>query len=354
MRDRQLSACFRCSGARIMPINVIVGLPHLNDGPILQRARALGRTALISANALSRWSEKRGWREWTGWRLGQLQNARGLSGLCLDSAGFVATARYGGFPWSLSDYVSLAAAYPFQWWASADYCVEAEIARDRDEVFDRLSRTIRANRDCRILGEDAGIADRLMPVIQGRRPSDYERCVDALWGSAPPRRIDRCRKHVPARYSRTGRPDRGHRPSRSDLPAGVLLHAFGVKGTALPFLLPFAHRVASIDSQAYGVGARRAALKAGISKTDRVVADYMEQWLAGQYHRLTERPRRLPQQRPADADPPPIDPWEAAIAQARTEIRDLIESGDLDHDEMFEPWLEQWAADIFHDQTAER
>jgi hypothetical protein len=138
------------------------------------------------------------------------------------------------------------------------------------------------------------------------------------------------------------------------LPAGVLLHAFGVKGTALPFLLPFAHRVASIDSQAYGVGARRAALKAGISKTDRVVADYMEQWLAGQYHRLTERPRRLPQQRPADADPPPIDPWEAAIAQARTEIRDLIESGDLDHDEMFEPWLEQWAADIFHDQTAER
>ncbi|WP_257558696.1 hypothetical protein [Sphingobium sp. CFD-2] len=337
-----------------MPINVIVGLPHLNDGPILQRARALGRTALISANALSRWSEKRGWREWTGWRLGQLQNARGLSGLCLDSAGFVATARYGGFPWSLSDYVSLAAAYPFQWWASADYCVEAEIARDRDEVFDRLSRTIRANRDCRILGEDAGIADRLMPVIQGRRPSDYERCVDALWGSLRPGALigvgSMCRRDIHGPEGLIAVIDH----LDQILPAGVLLHAFGVKGTALPFLLPFAHRVASIDSQAYGVGARRAALKAGISKTDRVVADYMEQWLAGQYHRLTERPRRLPQQRPTDADPPPIDPWEAAIAQARTEIRDLIESGDLDHDEMFEPWLEQWAADIFHDQTAER
>ena len=337
-----------------MPINVIVGLPHLNDGPILQRARALGRTALISANALSRWSEKRGWREWTGWRLGQLQNARGLSGLCLDSAGFVATARYGVFPWSLSDYVSLAAAYPFQWWASADYCVEAEIARDRDEVFDRLSRTIRANRDCRILGEDAGIADRLMPVIQGRRPSDYERCVDALWGSLRPGALigvgSMCRRDIHGPEGLIAVIDH----LDQILPAGVLLHAFGVKGTALPFLLPFAHRVASIDSQAYGVGARRAALKAGISKTDRVVADYMEQWLAGQYHRLTERPRRLPQQRPADADPPPIDPWEAAIAQARTQIRDLIESGDLDHDEMFEPWLEQWAADIFHDQTAER
>src|SRR3546814_20296817 len=80
----------------------------------------------------------------------------------------------------------------------------------------------------------------------------------------------------------------------------------------------------------------------------------MEQWLAGQYHRLTERPRRLPQQRPADADSPPIDPWEAAIAQARTEIRDLIESGDIDHAELFEPWLEQGAADIFTDQPEDR
>ncbi len=337
-----------------MPINVIVGLPHLNEGPILQRARALGRTALISANALSRWSDKGGWREWAGWRLGQLQNARGLSGLCLDSAGFVAAARYGGFPWSLADYVSLAAAYPFHWWASADYCVEAEIARDRDEVFDRLSRTIRANRDCRILGEDAGIADRLMPVIQGRRPSDYERCVDALWGSLNPGALigvgSMCRRDIHGPEGLIAVIDH----LDQILPPGVRLHAFGVKGTALPYLLPFAHRIASIDSQAYGVGARRAALQAGIAKTDRVVADHMEQWLAGQHLRLTERPRRLPQQRPAEADSPPNDLWETALAQARTEIRALIESGDLDHDEMFEPWLEQWAADIFHDQTAER
>lgn len=337
-----------------MPINIIVGLPHLNEGPILQRARALDRTALISANALSRWSEKRGWREWAGWRLGQLHNAKGLPDLCLDSAGFVAAARYGGFPWSLADYVSLAAAYPFHWWASADYCVEAEIARDRDEVIDRLSRTIRANRDCRVLGEDAGIADRLMPVIQGRWPCDYERCIDVLWGSIRPGALigvgSMCRRDI-------------HGPDGliavidhldQILPRGVCLHAFGVKGTALPYLLPFAHRIASIDSQAYGVRARREALKAGTSKTDRMVADHMEQWLTGQRRRLAERPRRLPQQRPAVGDPLPIDPWEAAIAQARAEIRDLIESGDLDHDEVIEPWIEQWAADIFRGDTAER
>lgn len=337
-----------------MPINVILGLPHLNEGPILQRARALGRTALISANALSRWSERRGWREWAGWRLGQLQNAQGLPGLCLDSAGFVAAARYGGFPWSLADYVSLAAAYPFQWWASADYCVEAEIAHDRDAVIDRLARTIRANRDCRILGEDAGIADRLMPVIQGRRPSDYERCIDALWGSIRPGALigvgSMCRRDIHGPEGLIAVIDH----LDQILPRGVCLHAFGVKGTALPYLLPFSHRIASIDSQAYGVGARREALRTGISKTDRMVADHMEQWLAGQRRRLAGRPRRLPQQRSAVADPLPIDPWEAAIAQARIEIRELIESGDLDHDEVFEPWIEQWAADIFHGETAQR
>ncbi|HEX7782625.1 MAG TPA: hypothetical protein VF509_07440 [Sphingobium sp.] len=337
-----------------MPINVIIGLPHLNEGPILQRARALGRTALISANALSRWSEKRGWREWSGWRMGQLQNAQGLPGLCLDSAGFVAAARYGGFPWSLPDYVALASAYPFQWWASADYCVEAEISRDRDEVIDRLSRTIRANRDCRVRGEDAGIADRLMPVIQGRRPCDYERCIDALWGSIRPGALigvgSMCRRDIHGAEGLIAVIDH----LDQILPPGVRLHAFGVKGSALPYLVPFAHRVASIDSQAYGVGARRAALKTGMSKTDRMVADHMEQWLASQRGRLSERPRRLPQQRSAIADLPPIDPWETAIAQARAEIRDLIESGDLDHDEVIEPWIEQWAVDIFHGEADER
>lgn len=335
-----------------MSIEIIVGLPHLSEGPILKRARTLRRTALISANGLSRWSEKRGWREWIGWRLGQLRNASGLAALCLDSAGFVAAARYGGFPWTLSDYVSLAAAHPFKWWASADYCVEAEIARDRDEVIDRLSRTIRANRDCRRLGEDLGIADTLMPVIQGRRPTDYERCVDALWSSLRPGALigigSMCRRDIHGPEGLIAVIDH----LDQILPAGVRLHAFGVKGSALPFLLPFEHRIASIDSQAYGISARQAARQAGISKTDEFVADHMEHWVGGQQLRLAERPRRLPQQLRAESDAVPADPWERAVAQARAEIRDLIESGDLDHDEITALWDEQWAADIYREEAA--
>ncbi len=240
-----------------------------------------------------------------------------MAALFLDSAGFVAAARYGGFPWSLADYVALAAAYPFRWWASADYCVEAEIARDREEVIDRLSRTIRANLDCRRLAQDHGIADTLMPVIQGRRPEDYERCIDALWGSLKSGSLigvgSMCRRDV-------------HGPEGviavidhldQILPQGVRLHAFGVKGSALPYLLPFGHRVASIDSQAYGISARQAARQARVSKSDRFVADHMARWVAAQHARLASHPLRLPHHRPAEPDRLPTDPWETAMAQAR-------------------------------------
>ncbi|RSU72115.1 hypothetical protein BRX37_20110 [Sphingomonas sp. S-NIH.Pt3_0716] len=330
-----------------MSIEIIIGLPHLSQGPILDRACTLRRPALISADGLSRWSTRRGWREWAGWGLGQLQNARGLEALCLDSAGFVAAAQYGGFPWSLADYVALAAAYPFRWWASADYCVEAEIARDRDEVDDRLARTIRANLDCRRLAEDQGIADTLMPVIQGRRPTDYERCVDALWRSIKPGALigigSMCRRDIHGPEGLAAVVDH----LDQILPAGVRLHAFGVKGTALPYLLPFAHRIASIDSQAYGVGARRAAHCGGISKSDAFVADHLERWVRAQDARLAKTARRLPHAARQVLDPQPSDPWEAAIAQARAEIRELIKTGELDHDEITAPWIEQWAADLY-------
>ncbi len=143
---------------------------------MLCRARELGSHVLVSANALSRWTKRRGWREWAGWSTRQLVNAAGLHSFCLDSADLTAMMAYGGFSWSARDYVG----YPFRWWASLDCCVEQEIARDREEILDRISRTVRANIDCRLLGEDEGIGATFLPVIQGRSPADYECCADAL------------------------------------------------------------------------------------------------------------------------------------------------------------------------------
>ena len=37
----------------------------------------------------------------------------------------------------------------------------------------------------------------------------------------------------------------------------------------------------------------------------------------------------------------------ARVMQARAEIRALIEERQLSHDEISQPWIAQWAADIF-------
>jgi hypothetical protein len=93
----QIMACSPLAGRRALvplarrlspvAIEIMIGLPHLREGPILNRARAMQVPTLISANASSRWNRGRGWPEWRGWRLDLLKNADGLSSLSLDSAG---------------------------------------------------------------------------------------------------------------------------------------------------------------------------------------------------------------------------------------------------------------------------
>jgi hypothetical protein len=131
------------------------------------------------------------------------------------------------------------------------------------------------------------------------------------------------------------------------LPPGVALHCFGVKGTALPYLNAFGSRVASIDSQAYGIAARRDAAKRGVSKDDALVARHMTRWYFAQ-RRAACRVRQPPTNKPTSALPEPDNPWERQLARARAEINELIETGALDHDEIVECWIEQWAADSLH------
>ncbi|MDB5580814.1 MAG: hypothetical protein JWR80_5990 [Bradyrhizobium sp.] len=335
-----------------MPIEIIVGLPHLNEGPILATARRLQLPILISANALSRWTPIDGAREWTGWRAGLLSHAAGLISLDLDSAGFVAMARYRGFPWTVDAYFKLARAFPFRRIASLDYCTEAEIAADREEVLDRISRTIRANRECALRADEDGLTHSFMPVLQGRRPEDYERCADALWALLRPGSViglgSMCRRAVGGPEGVIAVVEHLDRV----LPDEIRLHAFGVKGSALPYLKPLERRIASIDSQAYGIAARRDAHRRHVQKTDALVAAHLEAWVLRQ-HKCLAVPERFPA--PATNNLPERtaeSPWEAAVARARAEIRALIEAGDLDHDEITDAWVESWAADLQHSVAA--
>lgn len=336
-----------------MTIEIILGLPHLANGALLATARRLQAPVLISANCLSRWRKADGWREWAGWRTATLANADGLASIDLDSAGYTMMVRYGGLPWSIADYMALAASYPFRRFSSIDYCCEEGVASDREEVLDRISRTIATNRECFARAEDLGIRDRFMPVLQGRTPDDYVRCLDAIEGLILPGTIvgvgSMCRRQIHGPEGLVAVVER----LTEILPIGARIHAFGVKGDALPYLMPFAGHIASIDSQAFGIAARRDALQRGIPKTDRLVATHMERWFHRQCGRTLAPPATLPEAAerillPARND----DPWEAAIATARAQIRELIETGDLDHNEITAGWIEAWAADLYQQRAA--
>ena len=75
-----------------------------------------------------------------------------------------------------------------------------------------------------------------------------------------------------------------------------------------------------------------------------------DHWTRTQLARLREPAKRLPLVAPSLDVQATSDPWEAAIVAARAEIRALIESGDLEHDEVTEAWVEQWAADLYRDR----
>ena len=332
-----------------MGIEIVVGLPHLANGAILAHARAMQQPMLISANCLSRWDKRAGWPEWRGWRTSSLCNAKGLASLDLDSAGYSMMVKYRGLPWTIADYMRLAASYPFRRFAAIDYCCEAGVANNRSEVRERISRTIRTNRECHARAVDLGIADRLMPVLQGRTPDDYERCLDGISSLLIPGTVigigSMCRRRTHGAEGLVAVIERLDKV----LPDAVFCHAFGVKGLALPYLKPFEQRVVSIDSQAYGIAARRDARRLGVAKTDRLVAAHMARWCKVQLTRTTEPPRisRIPATMP-ETRLRDDSPWTIAIEAAEAEIRSLIECGELDHDEITAQWIESWAAGICH------
>lgn len=341
-----------------MQVEVVLGLPYLSSGALTATARKLGASVLLSASAFCRYEdfgpvpdrwlapEQRGgrtrrMREWSGWNLSQLRHADGLS-IDLDSAGFVAMALNNGFQWSPEAYVhGLCAAHPWRRFSSMDMCVEPEVARDRDEVRERVAKTIALNRECRLLANDAGIEDRLMPVIQGATADDYLSCFDAMSSSIRPGDVigvgSMCRRPTRGEDGIVAIVDRLDR----ELPKGVRLHLFGVKSDGAEAVAMLAHRVASIDSQAFGVRARRLAnderaRDPSFSKTNAFVATVMENWWTTQNVRMARAKGAVLQTSlpmPAATEPAPRTVFDALVLRSRAETNELIMSGDLAPDE---------------------
>lgn len=284
----------------------------------------------LSANALSRWRLDRiGLRHWDGFDLRHLGLVL-LHPIALDSAGFVAARLYRGFPWSTEAYVDLAASAPWLWWASQDWCVEPEVAHDEDAVLDRISGTVRLNMLCLNGGLRHGIADRFVPTIQGWHPHQDLRCIERMpWVlDCPLVGIgSMCRRHLHGEHGVM------HVLDVLDgafAGSGARWHLFGLKSQAIAVASQHP-RVASADSQAYGVAARQDARKARQSKTDHLLAAVMARWYRQQIEAIAARPPVPPPR--AWPDPvrvAPANEIEDRVANALERLRELHECGEID------------------------
>jgi hypothetical protein len=278
-----------------------VGIPH-RGGSLAFSAFEQGYPAMVSASAF--WNART-----KSFTIPRYTNLDELD-YALDSAGFTAMALWkqkgqqaglaGVFPWSLSQYLELAALSSASWFSQPDLCVEREVASSEAEVDYRiratatlLEATLRQlyvwhdelARTCspRVV---VNMVKTPVPVLQGRRPDDYLRSLDLMlevwrrWEPwlAPPALIgigSMCRR--PLRDRQEGLlAVLGALEGR--LPPNSRAHLFGVKGACLAHVRtrPW---IASADSMAFDITARRTALQQGRSNTVAHRAQAMNDWM---------------------------------------------------------------------------
>lgn len=238
--------------------------------PILNKIRSLNMSVLVSANSL--WDNDRK-RFTVGWK-----HYAGLD-VALDSGGFVAMKRYGGYRFSVESYVGLAKVMQPTWWAQMDFCCEPEIASRRHEVFARIDATIKHLHQCNA-SASAASCPWPMPVLQGWRPEDYT--SGPAWDSSFqwPELVgvgSVCRRHLHGEHGLL----KVISALDQKLPPHVRLHFFGVKGCALKYLREHP-RFASMDSMAWNYTSRIKLRKTGERSTNENRARFIEPWVNAQ------------------------------------------------------------------------
>lgn len=268
---------------------VYCGIPTTQQS-FLNVARTASAPLLVSANAF--WKDDR----FSGYEvLWDIEVP-----LALDCGGFVAMKRYGGYRWSMLDYIDLAVMLRPVWWAAQDYSCEPEIAANSAEIGRRIRNTVftLAETLARVIHWNHELpgqpATAPMPVIQGWRPADYTTCVklmedhvisdpvaaQILGSNQWPALVgvgSLCRRNL------TGPNNLYQIIDALDgvLPPHVGLHLFGVKSTAVARLKDRG-RIVSVDSMAWNYAARREAFVNRVPKTKELLCDKMSAWIARQ------------------------------------------------------------------------
>lgn len=305
-----------------MPLEIRVGLPSPGGG-LARAARALGFKVMISANSFFR-------RDEHGEVVAVRRPGPDLAGVdaALDSSGYVAMRRYGGYSWPLEAYVfRVVASFPWAWYSAPDYSCEPALAGCRTSVRFRLAETVALYGECARIARRAGLPGPV-PVLQGWWPEDYQRCWDMLVlpASVPLVGIGSvCSRPVHGPDGLMAVLERLDRV----LPAGVQLHLYGVKSQGIETLMredALGGRVRSVDSMAWDVEAR-ARHRTGRTIARRVAV--MREWHAAQTARA-DRAAAAAQH----GMPRAFYPRTAAVPPSGDEILeswlDLLASGEVD------------------------
>jgi hypothetical protein len=261
---------------------VRIGLP-LVSGSLPGFAQNLDAPTLVSANAL--WNHKAG-------RFRKPASAIMDLDVALDSAGFVAMNRYGGFRWNVEQYVGLAGAYSWTWWAQMDCCCEPEVAKDAQEISRRVDWSTMLLWHCLTTARNwreqgAFWLQDPMPVLQGWQPAEYRRCAQMYSSVLDRKWPDMVGIGSVCRRNLTG-PDglfNVIEALQEEIPEHVGFHLFGVKGAALEKLKKYP-RVVSIDSSAWDFRARMAARDEDEKYSMAWRGAHMKRWYEKQLERL--------------------------------------------------------------------
>lgn len=267
---------------------VRAGIP-LPGGRLVEIARDAGLPVLFSANAFMRRGAD-----------GEISSVRlvdrahfGSLNAALDSAGFVAAAKYRGYPWSFDQYLDLVESYDWAWYSGMDLCVEPEIAGSQADVMFRLAETCRLYTDLRNVARDRGMADP-MPILQGWTPAQYVWCAEKFPVLEWPSLIglgSMCRRHLHGEVGVFAVLDALDKV----LPPHVQFHMFGLKGPALQHIGQHP-RIFSTDSMAWDFAARR---DHPVGRNTELRGSYMLNWItrnqeAANSGRMSHTPSLLP------------------------------------------------------------
>lgn len=305
---------------------VILGLPDARPDYV-NAARDLGAPVMFSANAFARpWTDEMRDRDepHPGFRsppAGRLDGVRAH----LDSMGYVASSRYGGFPVSPEQYVELAGAHPWEAWSSQDLCCEPDIAASEEEIVARAMETAWRHDRLVELAEERGIRRPLM-VVQGWAWHHYVISAEALEVTEADEVIgigSVCRRHRSGPDGVLAILDRLDR----SLPAGVGFHLFGVTSQVLSEVS--AHpRVRSMDSQAWGMALRR---DHPTGRNNALAIAYMAAFYRAQREHVRRGGKGFPPASSLALRPPPI--WAGrseAYRRRAAEVLHAIRNGHLE------------------------